>query len=204
MFWTTVTCFDRLIRRGWDYEHYEPKDDNPKDLVLEIDKAGGDISAGHHNVTQYRGTRMDFGNAVNGDARGIGHFWEVKNVPYFSDSDPTYIPSRINFILSQGFVVLTCYYVHNFTVTYTAAMDPELLNSSRVPLLTRVSDVSGNELKARAIASFGYWIIQYTNMQVFYSGAALLAALSSPQSIKLWRPLFGPPLASYSLRMFWG
>ena len=199
MFWNIVTCYDRLILRGWNSNNYftHGQDGNGSPM---------DEEEGHpcENSDEALGARMEFGSEVTRQARGIDRFWEVKNVPPFSRMDPNFVPSKGAFLLVQLVAVVACYYAHNLTVEYTFSLDQELLGSNYIPLFTRAANVSGAELKVRIIASLGYWIIQYCSMQFFYSVFALFGSFVDGQETKLWRPLFGSPEDAYTLKNLWG
>ena len=195
-FWNIVTCFNRLTLSKWDYEHY-----GPYNLVRPGTSKDNTLTS---RENQLPGTRMEFGSEVSGLARGVGRFWEIKNVPHFDEKRPDFVPSRDAFILVHIISVVTCYYLHNTAVAATFALDRRLLDARYVPLLARMSEVSTVEIRARTISTLGYWTVQYCMMQFFYSAAALLSAIINPQSIKLWRPLFGSPKDAYTLRDFWG
>ena len=156
------------------------------------------------DTNQFSGARIEFGSEASGNARGIGLFWEVKNVPHFSEAKPDYVPSRGTFILVQSIAVIVTYYLNNVTMEVVSQLDPDLMSSVYVPLLTRLPDLSFVEMKTRVIATLGYWTVQYANMQFFYSAAAIVAAVSNPDSIKDWRPLFGSPRHGCTLRNAWG
>ena len=199
MFWNIITCFDRLIRRGWDYKHYGPWS-YPNDVSQA--KSEGKYETNASN--SFPGTRMNFGAEVTGHARGIGCFWEVKNVPYFSKEDPQFVPSRAAFVLVHSITVVSSYYINNITANVSLSQDPHLLDSNHIPFLTRLPEVTMTELRVRVVATLGYWIVQCCNMQFFYSACALLNAILSPQCIEFWRPLFGSPKDAYTVRNFWG
>ena len=200
MFWNIVTSFDRLILRGWDYANYEQatRVEDQKEQIARPDQKMGDTASPESK------TRMDFGSEVTSSARGIGLFWEVKNVPYFSTTRPAFVPSRGAFLCMQIVAVAACYHLHNKTIEATFSLDLQYLSDARIPLLTRITEVSSAELKARVITSIGYWIVQCCMMQFFYSAAGIVAAISNPSTIHLWRPLFGSPWDAYSIRNFWG
>ena len=199
MFWNCIICFDRLILREWDYEHYGSYGEG--DTSSEDATKGGDTRKGRARFT---GTRMEFGSEVSGLARGVGRFWQVKNVPCFSNQNPELVPTTGAFILVQILSMVACYYFNNLTVAITFNLDSRQINSGHEYVFTRLAEISKSELQVRAIASIGYWVIQYCNMQFFYSLFSLVGAISSPKQIKYWRPLFGNPEKAYSLRNYWG
>lgn len=198
-FWNIVTCFDRLIRRGWDHEHYGPTTTSNSNEAAAKLKDKDDTSG-----AIFSGSRMEFGSEVSSQARGIGLFWQVKNVPSFSEERPDMVPTRGAFILVHSISVIACYYLHNFAVEMSLSLDPHLVSMERVTLLTRLPEVTSTELQARVTSSLGYWVIQYSMMQFFYSAFALITAIFDPSDIYLWHPLFGSPRDAYSLRNFWG
>lgn len=198
IFWALITYLDRLILRGWDYEHYGPRvaNSNQSEHASETQDGKDDIS--------YPGTRMDFGSEVSGSARGIGRFWEVKNTPLFSKLQPEFVPSRSVFIFVQAIAAVTCYYVNNYLADVTLSLDPSLLDARHVPLLTRISNVTSAEIRTRIVATLGYWIMQYCMLQFFYSIAGIIGAVTNPKDIRLWRPLFGSLSDGFTIRNLWG
>jgi hypothetical protein len=190
---------DRLILRGWDYHHYGPTRTNNNST-----KSSPKEKALARGEAQFSGSRIDFGSEVSGLARGIGRFWQVKNVPFFANANPAFVPTVGAFILVQAAAIVLCYFVNNLTVAITFSLDPQLQRSEYIALFKRFPDITLSELWARIVASIGYWIVQYCNMQFFYSLFALLGTVFSPNDISLWRPLFGNPKDAYSLRNFWG
>lgn len=197
--WNIVSCFDRLILRGWDYEHYGPStksDPNKQDGKIPR-KSGSDS-------IKYQGSRMDFAGEVTGCARGVGLFWEVKNVPRFSNARPSFVPSKVAFLFVQSVAAIACYYSHNATVEAMLNVDRNYLDATRIPFLTRLSEVSFPELKARVIAALGYWIVQHNMLQFFYSIFGIIGVIFNPSDIGLWRPTFGSFADAYNIRNYWG
>lgn len=197
--WNIVACFERLIWRDWDYEHYYPARDVDSE---KLDRAKDENWKGAS--TQYQGSRMDFASEVTGCARGVGLFWEVKNVPYFCKLRPLFVPSLLAFWIVQTGAIISCYYSHNATVDAMLGVDHKYLDAARIPLLTRLPEVSYQELKARVIASLGYWIVQHNMLQFFYSVFAIISVTLNPSDIKSWRPTFGDFRDAYTIRNFWG
>ena len=197
--WTCVTCLDRLILRGWDYDHYGPNKPNSNDFRGDAKQQV--LAKGN---TQFDGSRMDFASEVSGLARGIGRFWQVKNVPFFADANPALVPTIGAFVLVQTATIVLCYFANNIIVAATFSVDQKLLRSEYIPLLTRLSEITVPELWVRTVAIAGYWTVQYCNIQFFYSLFALLGVVFNPHDIKSWRPAFGHPKDAYTIRNFWG
>lgn len=198
-FWNCVTCLDRLILRDWSYRNYGPAKSNSN-----FPKANTKVDELEKKNIRFPGSRIDFGSEISGQARGIERFWQVKNIPSFSDENPALVPTRGAFILVQAVAVVLCYFVNNWTVAITFRLDPNLLSSEHVPFLTRLPKATVIEMRTRIVGSIGYWIVQYCNLQFFYSLFGLVGAILNPQEIHLWRPLFGNPKDAYTIRNFWG
>ena len=85
VFWIIASFINKLILKGWDYEHYQPTDHKAKDFT----KDGPEMQ----RLGKYPGTRKEFGSEVTGRPRGAGLWWEVKNVPNFSKDNPAFVPT---------------------------------------------------------------------------------------------------------------
>jgi hypothetical protein len=199
MFWNCVTCADRLLLRDWDYHHYGLSLDRE-----EVSMDGVKSEGGTKQDAKFPGSRMDFGSEVSGQARGVERFWEVKNIPHFSEENPELVPTLGAFVFVQTIAIVLCYFLNNWTVAYMYSSDQRFLSEEYMPLLTRLPSATSHELQTRITISIGYWVVQYCNLQFFYSLFGLLGAMSNPSEIRLWRPLFGNAKDAYSLRNFWG
>jgi len=101
--------------------------------------------------------------------RDIGKPWEVKNVPSFSTRDPNRVPSRFEFIVRRALSVLICYYTQVLTIdAIVKYKDSISLSDSRIPLLSRLGNVSTKEVCFRVVIVFVHWLWQYCYMQGFY------------------------------------
>ncbi|KAK5124203.1 hypothetical protein LTR85_001906 [Meristemomyces frigidus] len=148
--------------------------------------------------------RTEFASEVTGNARGIGTFWQVKNVPPFSAVQPTFVPTRGAFVLKQSIAVVGCYHLHNLAVHALFSLDMRILAPTHVPSVAEALDLTPAHLQTRLLSTVFYWTIQYAMLQLFYSLSGSVRALANPESIKLWPPFFGTPADAYTLRNFWG
>jgi hypothetical protein len=194
--WAIITAFDRLILRGWDYDNYMQR-------TLAFKRKRNPSIEGASSESAAK-TRMDFASEVTGDARGIDTFWEVKNVPPFSITDPKFVPTRGNFLAKHLIIVVITYHAHNWAIKQMCTLNRGLLDAAYVPLLSRLQDVTYNEIQTRITATFAYWLAQCAFLQCFYSVACIFTAVSTPQDIRPFRPLFGSPSDAYSIRNAWG
>lgn len=176
-FWNLVTFFDRLIGRGWDYEHYYPPGRSP---------SGG---------TQYKGSRKDFAGEAVGNPRGTGTWWEVKGVP----QQWTGKPSTRWFCVTRGLMVVT------FWVAYNVLVD--VMYSERYGHQAFVlggHDTFARELEVRAMTFFNFFARLYLAMNLFVLAAVVMGCLFDEDGLKTTKPLFGSISQTYTLRLFWG
>lgn len=195
-----LTYFDRLILRRWRFENRfmifatleHPQDTHAKrsDAKMIHDK---DDTA----------SRFAFGNDVGGSIRGPGTPWEVKGIPHFSNSEPEWAPSLPLFVLWKLAIILGCFVIHDYVVGVRMALDRDLLQPSRIPFLTRMNEVTKNELWTRMMVTISFWTASYSVLQVLFNVPAVIAVCLQPQSLRQWRPAFGSILDAFTVRKFW-
>lgn len=130
--------------------------------------------------------------------RGIGKPWEVKNVPRYR-----YLPSRAKFLWDY-LVWMLCIYMLVDCGGAFPPTDLEPFSVKKEALVSRITEVTGEEIGLRIAASLGFWVYSYCVMASFAAVGGLLSVgigLSSPSS---WRPLFGSISEVYTVRHFWG
>ena len=190
--------FDRLILRRWAFGNVE---------IGVIKRPDIDTPSEGKRKRQRPDTfreRLTFGNEISSSARGVGTFWEVKNVPPFSSKNPSYVPSRVDFTTRHAIAAILCYTAYNIATEIQLQLDDSLLIAEKVPLLSRMSDISKSELQVRFINTLAHWVQTYSFLQTGYSAAALIGVAINPSELRLWRPLFGSLSESYTIRGFWG
>lgn len=135
--------------------------------------------------------------------RSIGKPWQIKVVPKYDDKDPGYVPSRGRFLIRTTVLSLCLFLVADF-----ARMMPPpeegIFSSRKIPLLTRLSEVTTEELITRIFATAAYYLNTYIITSLVANVCSLVsvgAGLSSPAS---WRPTYGSLSESYTVRKFWG
>ena len=205
IFLSPLTFFDRLMLRGWAYgDDYPGPNDQPKKLKgADSDKTNG--TDGKAQKTPTHPTRRAFGQEVNSFSRGIGTAWEAKGIPPFSTTDPTYVPGQVEFACWKLFSAVACYVIHLFIIdTLDKYKESPLVTSSYIPFLSRIGSVSMNEIYFRTVNTFLFWLWNYVMMEGFHALFAAISACVNANSIKQWRPFFGSPADSYSVRAFWG
>ena len=200
-----LAFFDRLMLRGWAYGDEFP---GPNDQPRKLKGADGDNTDGTEGRAQEISpprTRRAFGQEVNSFARGVGTAWEAKGIAHFSTTDPTYVPSQVEFVCRKSFSAVACYMIHLFIIN---ALDKQkaspLLSSSYVPFLSRIGSVSMNEIYFRIVNTFLFWLWNYTMIEGFHAFFSVISVCLDANNIKQWRPFFGSPADSYTVRAFWG
>jgi hypothetical protein len=101
-------------------------------------------------------------------------------------------------------MVVGLYYLNTLCIDIQLRANQDLITDNYVPLLSRVFEVSTNEIATRMQISIAYWAAQYCMLQVLYSLFAVIGVCSKPEDLKFWRPAFGPISTSYTVRGFWG
>jgi hypothetical protein len=181
-----LVFLDRLLIRRWAFGH---------------DFLG---PAGLPEAEKKKQSRWEFGSDVSGSARYIGSDKEVANVPHFSQADPSYIPSWSWFLFRHICLMVGLYYLNTLCIDIQLHANQDLLTNSYVPFLSRVFEVSTDEIVTRVQISIAYWVAQYCTLQGLYSLFAVIGVCYKPEDLKYWRPTFGPMNTSYTVRGFWG
>ena len=185
VFTCPLVLFDRLLFRKWAFG---------QDFLGPIDLP---------DAEKKKQSRWQFGYEVSASLRCVGSEKEAANVPYFSQENPTYIPSRSSFLLRHASLVLGLYYLNTISVDMQLGADQSLIVEKYVPFFSRISEVSVQEILNRIQISVSYWAAQYCLLQCLYSHVAIINVLLNPRELKFWRPMFGPIKSSYTIRRFW-
>lgn len=150
-------------------------------------------------------SRLRFGYWVSLQSRFPGTEWAVKNIPSFSKSNPAYVPSRSAFLLRNTLKCLIFGFILRATNDLGNPQDnPTLFSSARIPLLTRLGDVTMSEFETRILGVLGYWVVEYLFIDVLYSILACVTVALHITDVEAWPPVFGSVLDACSIRQFWG
>jgi hypothetical protein len=159
-------------------------------------------------VIQKEGTIWDrfcFGFNSTISFRDINTPFEVKNVPHFSEKDPSYIPSRTTFLGRSTLRFVACYLVLDIVESQPPPPNAaEIFGLDSIPVFKRLNEVSIEEVFTRTISSLVFWIMVYTVLNVQQAFFAIVAVGSGLTEVKAWRPLMGPLSETYTIRGFWG
>lgn len=155
-------------------------------------------------VSQAFRTRFAFGMSAAASFRWAGTKREVKNVPPFSESDPSYVPSRGTFLRHTAARILACYLVidlmglGNDEETNTVYFD-----STKILFFTRFSEVSLTEFFMRLFVTLGAGLGIYCTQQCLQSIIAFTTVALGFSKPENWRPKFGAMRDAYTIRRFW-
>ena len=196
-----LVYFDRLIYRKWAYEDRRAIFGTVPNKSVKTDAHDSETVADDEDTS---GSRFSFGQEVSGTVRGPGTSWEVKGLPNFSSSDPHWIPSPIVFIAWKLAIIFPCFFLNEYVMDARLAVDHDLMLPSRVPFLTRIGEITQDEVVARLIIGGCTWSSGYFLMQIFFGCPAVIAVCFKPSDVALWRPAFGSIQDAYTVRGFWG
>lgn len=145
--------------------------------------------------------RLKFGFQVATTFRYIGTPYQARNVPHFA-SDSNYVPSRLNFLSRRAIIFLISFTV--LDLTSLGADVPLDFSPETIPLFTRMSHVTGQQLLTRLMTTLGYGIAVCSFQQLLHSIWALIDVGFGFSKVESWRPLFGSLEEAYTIRRFWG
>ena len=188
--------------RRWDFETHgtaSVKRDMDLDEAVELTSE----STAANVVTSWE--RFCFGWSSTWSFRHLSSPYEVKNVKSFSKQDPSYIPTRGQFVVRRSLIAVICYAVLDLLGARPPPRNAaSLFDPAHVPILRRLANVTANQLRLRALSSAGFWVTLYVLLQGGHAAASVVAVAFNLSSIKQWRPIFGSLSSIYTLRNFWG
>ncbi|KAK1042997.1 hypothetical protein LTR74_018470, partial [Friedmanniomyces endolithicus] len=176
-FWNIVTFGDRLLCRGWDYDHYYPKDK---------------VASGK---TQFQGSRKEFANEAIASPRGVGAWWEVKGVPAAWSSKMT----KEWFWVSRGPMVVAFWIAYNLFV--------DVIYSERYghkSFVLGAHESFAREFEVRAMTTFNFFTRLWLAMNLFVLLGTIVGSFFDGESFERAKPLYGSIEQAYTLRRFWG
>ncbi|EFQ35402.1 tat pathway signal sequence [Colletotrichum graminicola] len=157
------------------------------------------------NTTKGRGqvwSRLGFGTSLVTTWRGAGTAWEVQYTPRFER-----VPSRRRFLV-ETVLCLALELLILDALSLPKGGTPEgnavVFSWDRVRLLSRLWDVSSDELIVRLRAVLGFWVGTYFAIRAMHRVLAIVGVVTGLKDVHRWPPLFGPLGQTYTLRSFWG
>ena len=196
---------EKLLLSQWSYECYGPSAQTVR--KEKADKHRDSISFPSRR-SEPEGTiwdRLKFGCWVAVSSRYIASPFQARNVPPYSYSDPSFVPTRSSFILNKAAVLVTCYCIMDLLAQGDQPdKNPIVYAENHVRFFTRLGDVTVEEIVTRTMTSVFFWFGSYIVIEGYYAGLALLSVASGFDRPELWRPNFGPLSQIYTIRGFWG
>lgn len=149
--------------------------------------------------------RLKYGLVIANSTRHVGTPYQVKGVPRFSSSNPTYIPSRSMFLFRTASTIAASYFVLKLLSTHLGTRDVDifLLHPSRIPTLGRLQHVTSREIIVRTHAVIRHWTCTYTVI-TFLNSIIDFIGVASFCPVKDFPPSFGSITEAYTIRQFWG
>ena len=203
-FYVIIIYIDAILLHRWSFEAKGPTSSIGGLRPVEYgapEKTKRDRSGEFDDALK----RLRYGLSTSLQGRFPATKWPVKNIPPFSRKDPSYVPGKGEFL--RRMIIKWSAYVLILDLLGLVSNDGNktlIFSSARIPLFTRLVDVSGEELIARIISIIAYWTIQYIVIEVMSSTLAITAVALGITAVNVWPPVFGSLHDSYSLRRFWG
>ncbi len=188
----------------WSFENHGPLMVAPSTSQEFKAKDDSGDTKSQKDVTNSIWSRGKFGLLTATSFRHSGTSYEVKNVPRFSSRDPSYIPSRWEFLRQKAATALTCYLVLDLfglfsdPTTNAASFSPEM-----IPFFARLDQVSSQEVIRRLVTTLGVGFGVYCVELGVHSIVAFLDVGLGISEVQQWRPLFGSLKDAYTVRRFW-
>ena len=135
--------------------------------------------------------------------RDVGTLYAVKNIPPFSTSDPTWIPSRAEFLRRHIIIAVIGYLIADLP-SIMPPIDPQLAAQMNQPVFSRLLHISLEEAITRFALTALSWTFGMATLSYFHSSLAILFVGFGLSEPRFWPPQFGSLKDSHSLRGWWG
>ncbi|KAL7787168.1 membrane bound O-acyl transferase family domain-containing protein [Trichoderma ceciliae] len=147
--------------------------------------------------------RLQWGFTTATSWRAPATLWEVKGTPHFAK-----LPSRRHFIIRKTISLIWSLLVLDMMSLMGGQPDAEAnaakFSWDKVRILTRLGEVSRNEVILRTIVVYIRWVAIYYYIQAFYCSLAILCVMVGISPVERWPPLFGSVSEMYTIRNTWG
>ncbi|RHZ57414.1 wax synthase family protein [Aspergillus thermomutatus] len=165
----------------------EPKQDNTRRTTA----SWGDVLA-----------RLRFGTSLVTTWRAAGTSWEVRGTPWFEQ-----VPSRGRFLIETVlYLAFDLLILDALSLLKGGGVEENALNFAwdRVRLLSRLQQISGDEIILRLKALLGFWLGTYYSIRAMHRILAIVGVMTGTKDVHRWPAIFGPLSQTYTLRRFWG
>ena len=149
--------------------------------------------------------RIGFGLHTTIAQRNTNTRYQIKGVPPFSSTSPSFIPPRKSFVRKCLRDVLVCYLIIDACTFAGPPKDAgSVFAANKVPFLSRITEVSFEEFMVRVLSTLGLRLIVYCMLQMFYGLLAAVTVLLGIYEVRDWPPPFGAISEAWSIRRYWG
>lgn len=194
-----LTAIERLLISKWNYEAGGAEEYRKKVTLNGSTTTRAKFPAPYEPAS----SRLWFTLDTAFSPHGVGHPWQVKNVPHFSSKDPSYVPTRQSFLVRRLALIALCCIIYDVSA---AQPPPEerLVSATKQSFFSRIGDITREELIFRIVCTVGFWIGSAAVLNLFTNTYAFLVVSLGISEPAAWPPSFDSPTEAYSVRQFWG
>lgn len=150
--------------------------------------------------------RFRFGYFVLSSSRNIGTPYMVKGTPDYSTKDPTYVPSRGNFLFRKAAII--SFALLTLELASLAAQPLEYnevaFSVEAVPIFRgNRENLTTEKIIFRSATVLGYWTCTYLVVNGIMSLFNFVNVALGIEDVRVYRPHFGAICEAYSIRQFW-
>ena len=191
---TFLQYWDVALLSKWDFDHSGPQ---PKATEKKEKKPW------RKQATFWN--RLGFGIYAASSYRCSGTPFEVPNLAPFNRENPSYVPSKAKYLRSAAIRVVVVYLILDAMTSFN---DPAAMRAmfadEKIPLLSRLSELTVDEAVARTITSFSFWLVNYLVLILFFDIPGIICVSTGLSGVEWWRPPFNSITEAFTLRRYWG
>ncbi|KAL9056319.1 MAG: hypothetical protein Q9162_003010 [Coniocarpon cinnabarinum] len=162
-------------------------------------------SAGNDNASPAI-RRLLYGLHEATSLRHINTPEQVKNVPPYPTRVSNGVPTRHAFMRHVLVRITICAFFIDVADIFgpSPAETLRTFPADKIPLLTRLENMSSEALGKRLESTLGFFALMYCAAYLTWYPFALITVALDIESPGSWRPYFNSPFAARSIRLFWG
>lgn len=199
---TFLQYWDVALLSGWDLEDGGPR---PRAAAEKKEKEEEKEAARPRRERPTFWSRLGFGIYAASSYRCSGTPFEVPNLAPFDKRDPGYTPSRARYLRGAAARVVVVYLLLDAMTSFN---DPAAMQSvfaaEKIPLLSRLSELTAEEAAARTLTSFSFWLVNYLVLLLFFDIPGIICVSTGLSGVEWWRPPFNSITEAFTLRRYWG
>lgn len=188
-----LVSVEKLLLSRWSYDARGPEAYRKKNDAVKR----GEEKPRPNSTLEHILDRLIFALDTLFSTRGLGKPWEVKGIP------PGHVSSRRAFLLRTA--MSTFFFLFIVTLAGSQPLpDPDLVSLRRIPLLTRLANVTSEELLVRSLVTIGFGFSAFCLLSASHGLFDLLFVGTGLSSPAISRPGFGSFRELYTIRRLWG